>query len=104
MLDVDGDGRWDIVSLAEGDSAVKVFRNLGEGRFKEESAAQFGLALKGKGVSCAVGDYDNDGKNDLAVALSDRVVLFHNDRRREVRGRNEGRHRAGEPARGHDVR
>jgi tetratricopeptide (TPR) repeat protein len=79
MLDVDGDGRWDIVSLAEGDSAVKVFRNLGEGKFKEEEAAQFGLALKGKGVSCAVGDYDNDGKNDLAVALSDRVVLFHNE-------------------------
>src|ERR1035438_9145283 len=79
MIDVDGDGKFDIVSLAEGDSAVKVFRNLGEGKFKEASAAQFGLALKGKGVSCAVGDYDNDGKNDLAVALSDRVVLFHND-------------------------
>jgi tetratricopeptide (TPR) repeat protein len=79
MLDVDGDGRWDIVSLGEGDSAVRVFRNLGEGKFKEVSAAEFGLALKGKGVSCAVGDYDNDGKNDLAVALSDRVVLFHND-------------------------
>jgi hypothetical protein len=79
MIDVDGDGRWDIVSLADGDSAVKVFRNLGEGKFKEEPAAQFGLALKGRGVSCAVGDYDNDGKNDIAIALSDRVVLFHND-------------------------
>ena len=30
-------------------------------------------------MSCAVGDYDNDGKNDFAIALSDRVVLFHND-------------------------
>ena len=79
MLDVDGDGRWDIVSLGEGDSAVRIFRNLGDGKFKEEPAAQFGLALKGKGVSCAVGDYDNDGKNDLAVALSDRIVLFHNE-------------------------
>ena len=65
--------------MADGDSAVKIFRAMGDGKFKEESAAQFGLALKGKGVSCAVGDYDNDGKNDLAVALSDRVVLFHND-------------------------
>src|SRR5271169_4511883 len=79
MIDLDGDGRWDIVSMAEGDSAVKVFRNLGDGKFKEEPAAQFGLALKGKGISCTVGDYDNDGKNDLAIALSDRVVLFHND-------------------------
>src|SRR5215469_12416830 len=78
MIDVDGDGKFDIVSLTEGDSAVKVFRNLGEGKFKEELADKFGLALKGKGVSCAVGDYDNDGKNDLAVALSDQVVLFHN--------------------------
>jgi tetratricopeptide (TPR) repeat protein len=79
MIDVDGDGKFDIVSLAEGDSAVKVFRNLGEGKFKEEPAGTYGLALKGKGVSCAVGDYDNDGKNDLVVALSDRIVLFHND-------------------------
>ncbi len=79
MLDVDGDGKFDIVSLAEGDSVVKVFRNLGEGKFKEEPESKYGLVLKGKGVSCAVGDYDNDGKNDLAVALSDRVVLFHNE-------------------------
>jgi tetratricopeptide (TPR) repeat protein len=79
MIDVDGDGKFDIVSLAEGDSAVKVFRNLGDGKFKEEPSSQFGLALKGTAVSCAVGDYDNDGKNDLAVALTDRVVLFHND-------------------------
>src|SRR5215469_16411642 len=79
MIDVDGDGKFDIVSLTEGDSAVKVFRNLGQGKFKEEPASQFGLRLKGKGVSCAVGDYDNDGRNDLAVALSDQVVLFHNE-------------------------
>ena len=80
MIDVDGDGKFDLVSLTEGDSAVKVFRNLGQGKFKkEEPGSQFGLALKGKGVSCAIGDYDNDGKNDLAVALSDRVVLFHNE-------------------------
>jgi tetratricopeptide (TPR) repeat protein len=79
MIDVDGDGRWDIVSLGEGDAVVRIFRNLGEGKFKEEPAEKFGLALKGTGVSCAVGDYDGDGKNDLAVALSDRVALFHND-------------------------
>ena len=79
LIDVDGDGRLDVVSLADADPVVHVFRSLGEGKFKEEPSRQYGLALKGKGVSCAVGDYDNDGKNDLAVALSDRVVLFHND-------------------------
>ncbi|HZM10650.1 MAG TPA: FG-GAP-like repeat-containing protein [Candidatus Limnocylindrales bacterium] len=79
MIDVDGDGRLDVLSIADGDPVVHVFRSLGEGKFKEEPSSQYGLALKGKGVSCAVGDYDNDGKNDLAVTLEDRVVLFHND-------------------------
>jgi len=79
MIDVDGDGRLDLVATSEGESAVRVYRALGEGKFKEEPASQYGLALKGKGVSCAAGDYDNDGKTDLAVALSDRVVLFHNE-------------------------
>jgi tetratricopeptide (TPR) repeat protein len=79
MLDVDGDGKYDIVTLSDAEPVVKVFRSLGDGKYKEEPAGHYGLALKGKGVSCAVGDYDNDGKNDLAVVLSDRVVLFHND-------------------------
>src|SRR5271165_6229786 len=79
MLDVDGDGKLDLVSLGSGEVAVRLFRNLGDGKWKAVAAKDFGLALKGKGVSCTVGDYDNDGKNDLAVALSDRVVLFHNE-------------------------
>ncbi len=79
MIDVDDDGKFDIVALAESDPVVRVFRNLGDGKFKEEPSSQYGLGLKGHGISCAVGDYDNDGKNDLAVALSDRVVLFHNE-------------------------
>src|SRR6516165_2928047 len=28
MIDVDGDGKFDMISLTEGDSAVKIFRNL----------------------------------------------------------------------------
>ena len=39
---------------------------------------QTGLDASGAGISCAVGDFDNDGRNDLAVALSDRVLLFRN--------------------------
>ena len=80
MLDVDGDGKFDIVSLADGDVCRPDFPQRSVMASSRKSLqAQFGLALKGKGVSCAVGDYDNDGKNDLAVALSDRVLLFHND-------------------------
>jgi len=37
-----------------------------------------GLAIAGQGVSCAIGDYDNDGLPDLAVAMNDRVEVFHN--------------------------
>src|SRR3974390_1620468 len=51
MIDVDGDGRLDLVTTSEGESAVRVYRALGDGKFKEERAAQYGLALKGKGVS-----------------------------------------------------
>ena len=32
----------------------------------------------GNGVSCTVGDFDNDGLPDVAVAMSDRVLLFKN--------------------------
>jgi len=48
------------------------------GSTEEISAKETGLVLAGQGVSCAVGDYDNDGLPDLAVAMSDRVEVFHN--------------------------
>ena len=64
MIDVDGDGKFDIVSLSRRRVRGQVFRNLGEGKFKEEPAEPIWAGLKGEGVSCAVGDYDNDGKND----------------------------------------
>jgi hypothetical protein len=34
--------------------------------------------VSGDAIGCAVGDYDNDGLPDLAVAMRDRVLLFHN--------------------------
>ncbi|MGO9639122.1 MAG: CRTAC1 family protein, partial [Terracidiphilus sp.] len=37
-----------------------------------------GLKASGHAVACAVGDYDGDGLNDLAVALDDAVLLFRN--------------------------
>jgi len=35
------------------------------------------LAWLASGLGCAAGDFDNDGKTDLAVCLSDGVKLFH---------------------------
>lgn len=79
MLDVDGDGRLDLVTMSSGEHAIRVFRNLGGDSWKAMPLKDTGLDVAGSAVSCAVGDYDNDGKNDLAVALRDRLVLFHND-------------------------
>ncbi len=78
ILDVEGKGEKDIVVMSEGDAAIRVYRILQSGAVEEIPAQQTGLAVSGQGVACAVGDYDNDGQADLAVALSDRVILFHN--------------------------
>jgi lipoprotein NlpI len=78
ILDVEGTGEKDIVVMGEGSSAIRVYRSLQSGTLKELPAQQMGLAASGQGVACAVGDYDNDGRPDLAVALSDRIILFHN--------------------------
>ncbi len=79
LLDVDGDGKLDVISMSPQAPPVQVFRNLGNGEWKLLGALDTGFPATGTGVSCAVGDYDNDGKNDIAIALSDRMVLFHND-------------------------
>ena len=41
-------------------------------------AAAAGPKAQGHAVACAVGDYDADGLNDLAVALDDSVRLYRN--------------------------
>ncbi len=78
MLDVTGGGRFDLVVMGDGEHAIRVYHNAGDGGWKELPPQQTGLDASGTGISCAVGDFDNDGKNDLAVALSDRVLLFRN--------------------------
>ena len=78
MLDVTGDGHFDLVMMSSGKHAIRVYHNTGDGNWKELPSQQTGLEAAGTGVSCAVGDFDNDGKPDLAVALSDRVLLFRN--------------------------
>lgn len=78
ILDVAGTGQKDIVVMGEGSSAIRVYKSLPTGALEEIPAQQTGLVASGHGVSCAVGDYDNDGRPDLAVALSDRIILFHN--------------------------
>ena len=78
MMDVDGDGIYDLVLMQSGAEAIRVLRNKGDGSFEQFDAAQAGLKVSGHGVSCAVGDFDNDGLADIVVALDDQLVLFRN--------------------------
>lgn len=78
MMDATGAGHMDLVLMQSGTQAIRVLHNRGGGGFEELNAEAMGLKASGHGVACAVGDYDGDGLNDLAVALDDRVLLFHN--------------------------
>ncbi len=78
MMDVTGSGRMDLVLMQSGAQAIRVMANRGGGRFEDGDAEAAGLKASGHAVACAVGDYDRDGKNDLAVALDDRLLLFRN--------------------------
>jgi tetratricopeptide (TPR) repeat protein len=78
MMDATGSGQMDLVLMQSGAQTIRVLHNKGNGIFEEWDAQAAGLTANGHAVACAVGDYDGDGLNDLAVALDDRVLLFHN--------------------------
>jgi len=78
LIGVDGDGRASLVVMGNGGSAVQMFRNTGAGGFELAAPAQTGLEVTGDGIGCAVGDFDNDGLPDIAIAMSDRILLFRN--------------------------
>jgi tetratricopeptide (TPR) repeat protein len=78
MMDVTGSGSMDLVLMQTGVQAIRVLHGKGNGSFEEFDAAAAGLKAQGHAVACAVGDYDSDGLNDLAVALDDAVLLFRN--------------------------
>jgi tetratricopeptide (TPR) repeat protein len=78
MMDVTGDGHMDLVLMQSGAQAIRVLHAKGDGNFAEWDAAAAGLKASGHAVACAVGDYDGDGLNDLAVALDDQLLLFRN--------------------------
>ena len=78
FFDYDGDGKPDLFLVSgAADGASRLLRNLDDGRF-EDVTQTAGIQLTGSGLGCAAGDFDNDGKTDLAVCLSDGVKLFHN--------------------------
>src|SRR6266850_2373263 len=70
FFDYDGDGKPDLFLVSgAADGASRLLHNLGDGRF-DDVTKEAGIHLKGSGLGCAAGDFDNDGKTDLAVCLS----------------------------------
>jgi Flp pilus assembly protein TadD len=81
FLDYDGDGNLDVF-LADGgkEGGLALYHNLGNGKF-EDVTRKAGLDPSLHGISCTAGDYDNDGAADLALVLSNRVLLLHNEKK-----------------------
>jgi tetratricopeptide (TPR) repeat protein len=78
LLDYDGDGKTDVLLVSAWSATSLVLKNLGDGNF-EDVTAKSGLSSITGGLGCAAGDFDNDGRVDLAVCERDGVRLFHND-------------------------
>ena len=78
FFDFDGDGKPDLFLVSGAvDGTSHLLRNLGNGKF-EDATQEAGIHFTGNGYGCAAGDFDNDGKPDLAVCLNDGVRLLHN--------------------------
>src|SRR5437879_3247785 len=78
FFDYDGDGRPDLFLVSGTKNGTsRLLRNAGGVGFKDVTK-DAGIKLSGAGFGCAAGDFDNDGRTDLAVCLSDGVRLLHN--------------------------
>ena len=87
-IDYNNDGWPDLFCIQDGPvrpgdapgalPSCKLFRNNGDGTFTDVTVA-VGLTKTGFGMGCAVGDFDNDGYDDLVVTYLGGVTLYHNE-------------------------
>ena len=85
FVDVDGDGWLDIVLVNSKDLIPKgrrtlaaLYKNNKDGTFTDITKGS-GLDVDIYGLGVAVGDFDNDGKDDLYISGLNGDHLFHND-------------------------
>ena len=86
FIDYDNDGKPDILLIQGSDfpdhrsgqrRTMKLYHNNGNGTFTDVTA-RAGLAVEMYGMGVAVGDYDNDGWDDIYVTGLGESRLFHN--------------------------
>ena len=86
VLDFDNDGWQDILLVNSMDwpghgsrkSYSALYHNERNGTFKDVTK-EAGLDVEMYGLGCAVGDYDNDGRDDIYITALDGNHLFHNE-------------------------
>ncbi|HUK49041.1 MAG TPA: CRTAC1 family protein, partial [Terriglobales bacterium] len=85
VIDYDNDGWPDILFVNSmdwpghktGKSYPALYHNNKDGTFTDVTR-QAGLAVEMYGLGCAVGDYDNDGHEDIYITAVGTSHLFHN--------------------------
>ena len=85
FLDADGDGWPDILLINSKDwapgsrkSLSALYHNNGNGTFANITAGS-GLDVEMYGMGVAIGDYDNDGRQDVYITALEGDRLFHNE-------------------------
>jgi hypothetical protein len=87
FIDYDNDGDQDIILVnashwpdrPQNDNPTsRLYSNDGSGHFSDVSSLA-GLALNSYGMGLAVGDYDNDGWDDVYITTLNKNYLLHNE-------------------------